>query len=182
MYEPKRCSTLALLLLCERSRAVQLPSVASASGSLPWLAPCLFEREHISELARDLHSLPLTSATLVKAFDPRNDAESFCVGTPLIRWVCQRDKCGCVYDPATTILEAATKAGAPISAKLAVTNEGYSATPSLRRWLSSLEEGIGRRSIDVDAYLTSASTCATTSASLGWHIDDVRAPCRYCAC
>ena len=41
----------------------------------------------------------------------------------------------------------------------------------LQRWLSALEQETGRRVIDSDLYLTSSS--AETSASLGWHIDDI---------
>ena len=38
----------------------------------------------LDELALQLNELQLSEATLVKAFDPRNDAEAFAVPTPLV--------------------------------------------------------------------------------------------------
>ena len=58
-------------------------------------------------------------------------------------------------------------AGAPFSAKIAAAGT----CPELHEWLAELEESTGRRVIDSDLYLTSSQ--AETSASLGWHIDDI---------
>ena len=133
----------------------------------PWLATSGFSAEPLQDLSLKLGALPLSSSSLVKAFSPKNDADAFAVPTPLLRWACQHATCAKVFQPDTTISEAAALAGAPFSAKL----PAEEASADLHQWLSALEEATGRRVIDSDLYLTSLS--AETSASLGWHIDDI---------
>jgi hypothetical protein len=140
----------------------------------PWLACGAHDLEELEELADAVHDLPMTSAALVKAFDPRNDADAFVVPTPLLLWACECDTCGQIFEPDTSLRTAAALSAAPISAKLAVAAKQSFAAPGLQHFLGALETESGRQVLDVDAYLTSASSQqTTTSASLGWHIDDL---------
>ena len=145
-------------------------STIPANGFEPWLKTQAYRANELSRLA-DIEHLPLTRASLVKSFDPGNDADAFVVPTPTVRWVCQRDSCARIFDVDTTLRSAATKSGTPLSAKLAVAADESTAIPSLCNWLSDFESTSGRRYIDADAYLTTSA--GASSASLGWHIDDI---------
>ena len=164
-----------MLPLYLASHAWSIDLRAGAAASRPWLVHEAYAADGLEELAAEVYRLPLTAAALVKAFDPRNDADAFVVPTPLVKWACQRGSCGSVFEADTSLHEAVTLSAAPLSAKLAVGAEGSCALESLESWLATLEEKSGRRVLDADVYLTSADSHAacTTSASLGWHIDDI---------
>jgi hypothetical protein len=149
---------------------ITLPAVHhadEAAARKPWLTTGAFVSEPLQTLGTTLGALPLSASSLVKAFDPRNNADAFAVPTPLLRWACQHATCAKIFEEDTTIAEAAALAGAPFSAKLAADVT----SPELQEWLSALEDATGRKVIDSDLYLT--SSLAETSASLGWHIDDI---------
>jgi hypothetical protein len=148
------------------------------------LAKKHFERPALGVVADDIARLPITEAELVKAFDARNQGDAFAVPTPLVKFVCQRDSCGKVFaSKDTTLSEAAALAEAPLSAKVAIAQNRRVATASLQSFLARLAKETRRQYIDADVYLTSAAT--PSSASLGWHIDDVchqsrHPPTMYC--
>jgi len=162
---------LSTTALAPASGLGDLRSRTSSTGG-PWLARAAFSSDGIAGLAADIAGLPISTAALVKAFDSRNDADAFVVPTPLVKWACERHSCTRIFPTDPTLHEAAQLSGAPISAKVSKAG-GECCTESLRAWLAALETRSGRRLLDVDAYLTSAPTHAKTSASLGWHIDDI---------
>ena len=157
--------------LAPASWLADLRSRTSSTGG-PWLATAAFSSDDIAGLAADIAGLPISTAALVKAFDSRNDADAFVVPTPLVKWACEGHSCTRIFPNNPTLHEAAQLSGAAISAKVSKAG-GECCTESLRTWLAALETRSGRCLLDVDAYLTSAPTHAKTSASLGWHIDDI---------
>ena len=158
---------LALTLALTHGWSIDLR--AATGSSSPWLVKAACSADEVGVLSTDIYHLPLTASQLVKAFDPRNDADAFVVGTPLVKWVCARQTCGRLFEPDTTLWEAARLTGSPLSAKLS--QELDAATPGLQAWLTALTSASGRRVLDADVYLTSAAAHASTSASLGWHIE-----------
>ena len=170
LFQSMFLSSTSLVLAVVRP----VPSCQSPATDVrtPWVQPHAYQPNALRELATALGSMPLGSASLVKAYDPRNEADAFVVPTPLVKWVCGRGLAS-MYDPATTLRDAAAMSGAPLSAKLASNARGSFASDELATWLTTLEESTGRRVLDADVYLTSAAEHASTSASLGFHIDDI---------
>jgi len=140
-------------------------------SSQPWLTPRLFSAPPLTRAAQSLLELPVSTFALVKAFDARNDADSYASQLPTIQWACEHAACSRIFrEGPTSLSTAVTSVGAPISARVATGDGTYAATPAIDRWLASLAEACARRMRDADVYVT-ASSCS--SASLGWHLDDV---------
>lgn len=159
--------------------AMRLPALRSEA---PWLARGAFGADNalLADLSREVRSLPLCSLSLVKAFDSENEADAFGSRRPPLLFACSKRSCAAVFQSeSTTLDQALERVRAPISARLASRGGSLAAepdvstcaTPSIHAWLCALEKRTGRAFVDVDAYLTRAPY---SSASLGWHIDDVR--------
>eukprot|EP00310_Coccolithus_braarudii_P019013 CAMPEP_0183339752 /NCGR_PEP_ID=MMETSP0164_2-20130417/6565_1 /TAXON_ID=221442 /ORGANISM="Coccolithus pelagicus ssp braarudi, Strain PLY182g" /LENGTH=296 /DNA_ID=CAMNT_0025509807 /DNA_START=27 /DNA_END=917 /DNA_ORIENTATION=+ len=134
-----------------------------------WLSCGAFDASLVSKLAEEIMDLRLSDLGLVKAFDPRSGDDRF-ASPPALRFVCARESCGKILGTATTIGEAMLRLPAPFSARIA-TAGSKSATATEKRWVSEIDAATLRPFRDADVYVTSAS--ASTSASFGWHIDDI---------
>ncbi len=132
----------------------------------PWLrVRGVADGARLSRLATTIHDAPIHSLPLLKAFTKTNQADAFAAAQPPLQWFCQSQQCADIFHKdATTLADALAETDAPLSARVS--------TASLRDidgYLDELATAVGRRPRDADAYLTSR----TSSASLGWHIDDV---------
>ncbi len=163
---PARAVSLAAT---PRSDAGVLDLGRNVRSETAWLARGAFDASALDGMAEALHALPLRSFALVKAFERRNDADSFGSLRPTVAWACEADDCGRVLAPSTTLAQAIALVQAPMSCRVA-SSGGAHATPRLREWLGELVSRSGRPFLDADAYVTSDRH---GSASLGWHVDDV---------
>jgi len=153
------------------------------NGDQPWLGrpsiPLLSPATLLS-LARGVDATMLRDCEQVKAFRAGNSAESwFYRANDPLSFICFREACGGLGqeawgEPSVTIAGALAHTRAPISARIASSVEGSVLSAPLRSaglsgWLSELDQMTGRPYLDVDAYCTTGRS----SASLGWHVDDV---------
>jgi hypothetical protein len=127
-------------------------------------------------LGREIDTLPVCTLEQLKAFSPENDAESACGTSAAVKWCCEGETCGrsvvCEDGRAALLTDALRHAQAPIAARLATANTGYTAPAALATLLADLADWSGRQFESADAYMTGpASRCGT--ASIGFHCDDV---------
>lgn len=152
---------------------------AAVEQASPWLRTAAFDSEQLGELARQVQAVPLARLALVKAFTPRNDAEIYASLRPTVQWACSCEscativrggRCGADNGAEATLGDALAHGGAPVSARVATAATAYAAAPALARWLETLDDATERPFRDADVYMTAPPS---SSASLGWHIDDV---------
>ena len=140
----------------------------------PWLRTGLFAPTELNELAAQIEELPICDLPLVKAFDRANSADQFARRGAATQWVCEGAGCGNLrgHCTKTTLGEAVVRARAPLSARVAVARREpeLRSAPALLSWLARLDAETERPYRDADAYVTRRPH---TSASLGWHVDDV---------
>ena len=135
----------------------------------PWLKPKCFANAQLHRIAADVDELPLGTLELVKAFNVQNDADA-ALGSdlPPLQWWSTRESCAS-HRREQRLCEALREAGAPISARLS-SGEDSAVTAALAEWLTALDGKSSRPHLNADAYLTCDEA---SSASLGWHVDDV---------
>jgi len=151
--------------------SVQLETLhATVRSQRPSFRQAAFPTADVAAVYEEVAELHLKDLALVKAFDPRNQCNQIAASFPLAQWVCQREACGNIFTPSTTVREAVSLAGGPISARVASKRDARPAAPWLRSFLSSLEFAMGRPYDTGDVYITASPSA---SASLGWHIDDI---------
>ena len=174
-------------------------TLGSFTARAPWLASRshqLLEPPRLASLASTVERVPLGSCYQAKAFCPGNSADIFFAsGNEGLSWICFGASCAKLAqqawdDPDATIAEAIQHSQAPISVRVgARRGGGYLAeggdggdgdgddararavTPELADWLAELDGETRRPFCDADVYCTPAGGPST--ASLGWHVDDV---------
>ena len=155
-------------------------SVAAAGLAPPplasqaWLLPGAFPAAPLHRIAEQIDELNVADLALVKAFDAQNSADAaFATDAPSVQWLSTPAMRSPVLLGAETLLEALENvARAPLSARVASAKHG-AVTSELDDWLAALAAQTGRAHRDADAYMTPGPPHGSTSASLGWHIDDV---------
>ena len=147
-----------------------LPSLASQ----PWLAPAAFPHAPLLQLAAQVDELAVADLDLVKAFDTENSANAaFASDRPSVQWLSMPAMPSPAVAPSMRLVDALeTAAQAPLSARVASASGG-AVTEELDTWLEMLAARTGRLHRDADAYMTPGAAHGRSSASLGWHIDDV---------
>ena len=168
------------MLLLASSRAGAAPLPAGLRATDPWLATAAFDAAPLDDMARALKQLPVSSLPLMKAFDDCNYADVFASHRPSIQWACERGGCGDILGHDITLAAALQSTKAPVSARVATArdsstgvataHDSIAATDELAGWLEALGTANTRGYRDADVYLTAAPF---TSASLGWHVDDI---------
>ena len=149
------------------------PLARGIHQTTPWLRPECFAPTELVELAAQIEELPICDLPLVKAFDRANSADQFARRGAATQWVCEGAGCGNLHGHSaeTTLGEAVVRARAPLSARVAVARQPeLRSAPALLSWLARLDDATERPYRDADAYVTRRPH---TSASLGWHIDDI---------
>ena len=158
------------------------------SSPTPWLSEAAFHGQTAEVLAGEIDELRLTDLPLVKAFDRYNGADKFARHGAATQWVCQGDGCASLHGHTadTTVSQAATRARAPISARVAVAREPSRTTPPLRSSLARVDGATDRPFRDADVCAPGCGsnqppTCAGCSlCSLGnlWCVSN--SSCRLC--
>lgn len=156
----------------------------------PWLARAddpLLAKPTLGQLADGVLRARLADLRQTKAFCADNSAEAFfSTGNDGLAWICWGESCATLAqqawgEPDTALGAAVKRTQGPVSARVATRGlQSYAlpvcddgrvvATGQLSRWLADLDVLTGRPFCDVDAYCTPAGA---SSASLGWHVDDV---------
>jgi len=159
----------------------QIPSVTAAK---PWLVTRrgsgtdLLSPARLHVLADGIGRLRFSDLVSCQAYRPGNSADLFLYeGVPL-HWLCTAADGGCEMvaehlwgERDLTLATAVEFSQAPIAARVVASSGAKAATSALSDWLSQLELATGRPHDTVDAYCTDGK--GLSSASAGWHIDDV---------
>ena len=172
-------STSALQLSTPASSVTPSLSTLPPLDSTPWLQKRAFPASPLHDLAAQIDALAVHDLALCKAFDQRNSADSaFASDLPSVQWLSTPQlRPPALLGTDATLAHALehSAGGAPMSARVATAGES-AATPALGEWLDALGVTTGRSHRDADAYVTpggSLDGALRTSASLGFHIDDV---------
>ena len=122
------------------------------SSPTPWLSEAAFHGQTAEVLAGEIDELRLTDLPLVKAFDRYNGADKFARHGAATQWVCQGGGCASLHGHTadTTVSQAATRARAPISARVAVAREPLRTAPQLRSSLARVDGATDRPFRDAD--------------------------------
>ena len=136
---------------------------ARMSSPTPWLYEGAFHGRTAEELAGEIDELRLSDLPLVKAFDRYNGADKFARRGAATQWVCEGGGCALLHGhtAVTTVSQAATRARAPISARVAVAREPLRTAPQLRSSLARLDGATGRPFRDAD--VCAPPSCASNS-------------------
>jgi hypothetical protein len=136
------------------------------SSPTPWLSEAAFHGQTAEVLAGEIDELRLTDLPLVKAFDRYNGADKFARHGAATQWVCQGDGCASLHGHTadTTVSQAATRARAPISARVAVAREPLRTAPQLRSSLARVDGATDRPFRDADVCAPGSSNQPPTCA------------------
>ena len=158
---------------CLQAAAECADSQLRMSSPVPWLHKAAFDGCELVALADRIDELQLADMPLVKAFDRYNGADQFARRGAATQWVCEGPGCATLHghNSTTTISEAVARTRAPLSARVAVAAAPEGTAPWLRDWTDRLDATTGRPFRDADVYVTPGPP--HSSASLGWHVDDI---------
>ena len=141
----------------------------ACSGRQPWLTEGAFATRFIEALADEVSALRLSTLAQVRGF-------SGCVGfddrfatSPTLAFCARREACTGLADDAT-LADGHRELAEPFASRI-ITAGDEGKPLAQRRWEAAITEATGRPLEDADVYVTNGR--GATSASFGWHIDDI---------